>query len=50
MTIKNEIGELDGVKSVEGDKDSKQVKISWEAPATWKAISDMLTEVGYPAE
>jgi copper chaperone len=50
MTIKNEIGELEGVKSVEGDEKSKQISIKWDAPASWEAISDLLKEIGYPAE
>ncbi|MBN2060934.1 MAG: heavy-metal-associated domain-containing protein [Deltaproteobacteria bacterium] len=50
MTIKNEIGELEGVKSVEGDENSKLISIKWEAPASWKEIDDLLKEIGYPAE
>ena len=50
MTIKNEIGELEGVKSVEGDEKSKQISIKWDAPASWEAINDLLKEIGYPAE
>ena len=50
MTIKNEIGELEGVKSVEGDENSTQISVKWEAPASWEEINDLLKEIGYPAE
>lgn len=50
MTIKREIGELEGVKSVEGDEKTKMVTVEWEDPATWDKISETLKEVGYPAE
>ena len=50
MTIKNEVGELEGVTSVEGDEKSKQISIKWDAPASWEAINDLLKEIGYPPE
>jgi copper chaperone len=50
-TIEREIGELEGVTSVKADKDSKMVTIDWnEPPVTWTQITDLLTEIGYPAE
>ena len=49
MTIKREVGELDGVKWVEGDVETKAVTISWDDPATWKKIAETLKEAGYPA-
>ena len=49
-TVKREISEMDGVTSVEGDVDSKNVSISWQAPADWERIEAMLTEIGYPAK
>ena len=50
MTIKREVGEMEGVKSVEGDETTKMVTVKWDNPATWDKITDTLKEVGYPAE
>ena len=50
MTIKREVGELEGVKSVEGDENTKQVTIQWDPPTTWEKISGTLKEVGFPAD
>ena len=50
MTIKREVGELEGVKSVEGDENNKRVTIKWDPPTTWEKISGTLKEVGYPAD
>ena len=50
MTIKREVGEMEGVKSVEGDETTKTVTVKWDNPATWEKITDTLKEVGYPAE
>ena len=50
MTIKREVGEMEGVKSVEGDETTKMVTVKWDNPATWEKITDTLKEVGYPAE
>lgn len=47
-TIQREIGELDGVRSVEGDERTKQVTVQWEVPASWQLIRATLTEIGYP--
>ena len=49
MTIKREVGTLEGVKSVEADENTKKVTIKWDPPTTWENISGTLTEVGYPA-
>ncbi len=49
-TIQNELSELAGVKSVKAAADSKQVTVSWEAPATWDKIKALMAEIGYPAE
>jgi copper chaperone CopZ len=48
MTIRRELGELEGVVSVEGDPDTKTVEVKWEAPATWDSIVELLTEINYP--
>ena len=47
MTIKRELGEMEGVVSVEADERTKTVTVTWEAPATWDAINDLLTEINY---
>ena len=50
-TIKMELGELPGVKSVEAEVASRQVTVEWEAPATWDQIKAALVEINYaPAE
>lgn len=47
-TIKSEVGELAGVKSVEASQDTKMVKIEFEAPATEEQIKALMTEINYP--
>ena len=50
-TITNEVGELVGVKKVQGDVDTKVVTVNWDAPATWDDIRAKLIEIDYaPAE
>lgn len=49
MTIKNELSEIDGVVSVDGDAGKKQVTVQWNAPATLEAIRSRLEEINYPA-
>lgn len=48
MTIRRELGALEGVKRVEGEVESKQVTVEWEPPATWEQIVTTLTEINYP--
>jgi copper chaperone CopZ len=48
MTIKNEVGELAGVRAVEADKDTRIVTVQWDTPATWDQIKALLTEIEYP--
>jgi len=50
MTIKREVGELEGVESVEGDEKAKTVTVKWHNPATWERISATLKEAGYQAD
>jgi len=47
-TIKNEVGELPGVLSVEADATSKQATITFEDPATEEEIKALLVEINYP--
>lgn len=50
MAIKNELGEMKGVKKIEGNPESKQITVEFEAPATIEAIRKTLQEINYPAE
>ncbi len=45
MSIKNELAELKGVKTVEGDPESKNITVEWEDPATVETIKDKLAEI-----
>lgn len=47
-TVEREIGELEGVRAVKADLESKDVLIEWEAPATWEAIKALMIEIEYP--
>jgi copper chaperone len=47
-TIEMELGELPGVTSVKADKDTRNVIVSWEEPATWEKIEATLKEINYP--
>jgi len=49
-TIKTEVSELAGVKSVEADPKSKQATIVYDAPATEEVIKKLLAEINYPAK
>ncbi len=49
MTIKKELGEVEGVSKVEGDPESKSITLEWDAPATLGKIKDTLREINYPA-
>jgi copper chaperone CopZ len=49
MTIKNELSELDGVKSVEGNPEAKSIDVEWDAPITEDKITETLKEINYPA-
>ena len=48
-SIKNELSDLDGVQSVDGNPDSKSVSVEWDAPATLEGIKALLQEINYPA-
>lgn len=50
LTVKREIEELEGVISVDGNKETKEISIRWEAPATLVQITDILMVIGFPAE
>lgn len=46
-TIRNEVSAITGVRVVEADRESKQVTVAWESPATWQQIADHLAEIDY---
>ena len=50
MSIKNELNEIDGVKGVEGDPDTKSITVEWESPTLLDNIKEKLQEINYPAE
>ncbi len=47
--IKNELTEMDGIRSVEGNPEEKTVTVAWESPATLEKIISTLREINYPA-
>ncbi|WP_299028248.1 heavy-metal-associated domain-containing protein [uncultured Thermanaerothrix sp.] len=49
-TIKMELQELNGVRSVEADLSSKKVRVQFEAPATLEGIERLLVEINYPPQ
>ena len=49
MTIKGELGEIEGVKKVEGDAETKEITVEWDSPATVESIRSTLKEINYPA-
>ena len=49
MSIKNELSELEGVKSVEGNPEAKSIDVQWDAPITEDKIKQTLKEINYPA-
>ena len=48
-SIKNELSEMDGVKTVDGSPEDKQITVEWESPATLDKIKETLKEINYPA-
>jgi copper chaperone CopZ len=49
-TIESEVSELQGVKSVKAEQNSKLVTIAFDDPATKEKIEALMAEIGYPAE
>jgi copper chaperone CopZ len=49
-TIKTEVSDLAGVKSVEADETSKKATITFDAPATEETIKALLAEIDYPVK
>ncbi len=50
MSIKREVGELEGVVAVEAAADTKMVSVEWNDPASWEGIQALLEEINYPPE
>ena len=48
--IQNELGELDGVASVDGNIESKSVTVEWNTPADREQIMAKLKEINYPVK
>ncbi len=49
-TIKTEVGELPGVKTVEANEQTKVVTIAFDPPADRAGIEALLAEIDYPAD
>ncbi len=49
MSIKNELNEIQGVSSVEGNPEEKKITVEWDVPATLEKIKSTLKEINYPA-
>jgi len=49
MTIKRELGEMQGIKEVEGNAITKKITVQWDLPATVEQIKSTLKEINYPA-
>jgi len=49
-TIKMELGDLVGMKSVDVDLETKRVNVEYESPASEKEIRGLLDEINYPAD
>ena len=47
-TIKSEVSDLAGVKSVDADAASKVATITFDEPATEEEIKSLLAELNYP--
>ncbi len=50
MTIKNELSDLEGVQSVEGDPTLKTIKVTFDSPATEDGIKNLLKEINYAVQ
>jgi copper chaperone CopZ len=49
-TIQSELSEVEGVKSVVAEIESKTARVEFEAPATEEILKKVLAEINYPAE
>ncbi len=49
-TIQSEVADVEGVKSVKADQQTKKVTVQWDTPATWDKIEQVLKEINYPPQ
>ena len=49
-TVKGELSDLEGVKTVVGAVDTKMVTVEYDAPASWEKIVSTLKEIDYAPE
>jgi copper chaperone CopZ len=49
-TVEMEVGELPGVQSVKADVGSKEVTVTFAAPATEESIKALLAEINFPVD
>lgn len=47
-TITRELRGIEGVVRVETSDQTREVRVQWTPPATWKAILQLLVEIDYP--
>jgi copper chaperone len=47
--IKNELTEIKGIVTVEGNPADKQITVAWDAPLTLDKIQAILKDINYPA-
>lgn len=47
-TIQTELGDLEGVKSVQANQETRTAVITFEPPATETKIKAVLSEINYP--
>ena len=47
-SIKNELNELEGVKTVAGDPEKKSITVEFESPVTRELIKETLKQINYP--
>ena len=51
QSIKNELGDVEGVVSVAGEVESRMVTVEFGDPASWEKISSTLESIDYaPAQ
>ncbi len=49
-TIKTELGDLEGVQSVDASAETKDVTVIYDAPVTPEEIEKLLVEINYPPQ
>jgi copper chaperone CopZ len=50
QAIQRELGDLAGVRRVEGDPAAKQISVEFDDSLSIQKIQDLLQEIGYPAQ